>query len=123
MHSNHKTFGDEGEALAVDFLEAQGYRIIETNYRVSLGEIDIIAQEGQRLCFVEVKTRRSDQKGTAKEAVTYSKQRKLVSLAQWYLKERFQNRVNIPSRFDVVAIDYNEENLPQLQLIRNAFGA
>ena len=70
--------GKWGEAQARSFLAAQGYQILTTHYQIKLGEIDIIAQDGDVIVFVEVKTRRSSQYGTPAEAVNHRKQKKLL---------------------------------------------
>ena len=79
------TLGQTGEEAAAAFLTQQGYRIIEQNFSNQLGEIDIIAYDGDTLCFVEVKTRNSDLFGSAFEAVTPAKQKKIGRVALSYL--------------------------------------
>ena len=78
---NNKAVGGLGEDFAVYYLESCGYRIIERNFRCRLGEIDLIAQDGKTLVFVEVKTRRSRRYGSPQEAVTTAKQAKLRTVA------------------------------------------
>jgi putative endonuclease len=96
--------GTQGEAQAVQFLKEHGYTIITTNYRVGkMGEIDIIAKDGDTIVFVEVKLRRTTKYGTPEEAVTYSKQRTIRRMAEGYLM--FNRIEDIPCRFDVVAIE------------------
>jgi putative endonuclease len=113
-------FGRSGEALAVRFLRKQGYRILEVNYQNRIGEIDIIAREGDTLVFVEVKARRNPALENPKAAVTPRKQRKIVQVAQAYLKVGGHQRKRV--RFDVVAISAHT-NPPQVELIRHAFDA
>ncbi|NLG86523.1 MAG: YraN family protein [Firmicutes bacterium] len=117
MNRNNKTVGALGEDFAVSFLKRCGYRIIERNFRCRLGEIDIIAQEGNCLVFIEVKTRRSLRFGYPQEAVTLTKQAKLRRVAAYYL-QRYKKRV--PCRFDVLAVNI-EEGTAKPELIRNAF--
>ena len=77
--------GAWGENLAAAQLEKEGYRIRERNFRCRLGEIDIIAQKGDILAFVEVKLRKSSSHGEAREFVTASKQQKLRMTASFFL--------------------------------------
>ena len=80
--------GAWGENLAAAQLEKEGYRIRERNFRCRLGEIDIIAQKGDILAFVEVKLRKSSSHGEAREFVTASKQQKLRMTASFFLAGR-----------------------------------
>lgn len=112
-----RRLGDRGEERAVRFLKKQGYRILERNYRCFCGEADIIAEDGDVLAVVEVKTRRDRSFGPAKQAVTRKKQLTLSKVALFYRK---QARGKYPrARFDVVAIDEADE--APIQLIKNAF--
>jgi putative endonuclease len=110
--------GKEGEKIAADFLKKKGYRIIETNFRCAIGEIDIIAREKDELVFVEVKTRTSGDLGFPEQAVGIKKQKKMSQLALWYLQKK--NTKDTAMRFDVLAIMI----LPagnEIKLIKNAF--
>lgn len=93
--------GAIGEVLAARFLREKKYKILSSNFRCRQGEIDIIANDGPYIVFVEVKTRRKDSLYTAREAVTYSKQRKLIVTAGVYLS-RFPT--NLQPRFDVIEV-------------------
>ena len=75
-----KNIGDMGEKKAVKFLKKKGYRILETNFKTKFGEIDIIAKKEGCICFVEVKTRSSDNFGEPREAVNFYKQQKISSV-------------------------------------------
>ncbi|MCD6138544.1 MAG: YraN family protein [Deltaproteobacteria bacterium] len=110
--------GVSGESFAVEVLKKNGYQILEQNYRTSLGEIDIIALEGDVLVFVEVKSRRTGQFGSPKLAVTAKKQRKISMVALEYLKQTRQNGKK--ARFDVVSIRFVPEQ-PDVEIIKNAF--
>jgi len=88
--------GQIGEEAAVTFLKQQGYQIVEQNFRNQLGEIDIVAYEGDTICFVEVKTRRSDIFGSPFESVTPAKQRKIAQVALSYLKFKGKSDVLRP---------------------------
>ena len=111
--------GERGEALAVDALRRNGFRILERNFRTPVGEIDVVAEEGELLCFVEVKWRSGREKGHPAEAVTPEKQRRLARAAEWYLsRRRLRGRF---CRFDVVAIVAEEDAPPSIELLRDAF--
>jgi putative endonuclease len=116
--SHKQTIGKKGETIAVRYLEKQGYKIIEQNYRSNVGEIDIIAREKKTLVFVEVKTRRSTSYGSPKWAVTPNKQRAISKAALYYLKMTGQTHAD--ARFDVVSILAQGEDT-RIELVRNAF--
>lgn len=118
MKTKRQKFGEQGEALAVRRLKKAGYKIIETNYRTRLGEIDIIAKEKDTLVFVEVKSRRSVHFGSPKWAITPKKQKKISMVALHYLKAT--NQSSARARFDVVAVMSNRDK-PQVDIIKNAF--
>jgi putative endonuclease len=110
--------GKRGEELAAAYLAEVGYRIIERNYRCLFGEIDIVAEEGETLVFVEVKSRRSDAYGEPQLAVGHQKQKKMSKISVYYLAERHLRHRQ--ARFDVVAVRL----LPaghRIEVIRNAF--
>ena len=88
--------------MAAVHLEAKGLRLVERNWRSVYGEIDIVAEDGDELIFVEVKTRRGNQMGTPEEALTKEKAEKLTQLAQLYLAEKDSER---DWRIDLVAIE------------------
>jgi len=117
---SNKILGNYGEFLARQYLQAQGYRILEENFRNKLGEIDLIAQDGNTICFVEVKTRQSLDQGQPYEAVTPWKIRKLSQMATSYLKYKYRS-VEIFSRFDVISIVQYKETPPDIKHIKNAF--
>jgi putative endonuclease len=98
-----RVFGDLGERLAVQHLEAKGYRIRQQNYRCAEGEIDIVAESSGVVAIVEVKCRRGASMGTAAEGVKLAKQRRLVALAEAYASE---HAVGSALRIDVIAIDF-----------------
>ena len=94
--------GKWGEGVAVRFLQEKGYVLVATNYRCRWGEVDIVAQEGDDLVFVEVRTRRSVLYGTPEESITAVKARKLVATAQEFLQAHDQ--VHAGWRIDLIAI-------------------
>ena len=121
MHTANKIekLGSKGEDLAASFLEDKGYCILERNYRVKIGEIDIVAKNNDTYCFVEVKTRKTQSHGSALEAIADYKQRKLSKIALWYLQSK--NLFDVKVRFDVVAIQIREGEPPEISLIKDAF--
>ena len=116
---NRKDLGDLGERWAGEYLQARGYRIRETNYRCRKGEVDIVAQDGDYLVFVEVRTRSGPECGTPEESVTAAKQRRLAAVALAYL----QSHRGLPDdwRIDVVAVVVDRGGqVVRTTLIRNA---
>ena len=109
---NTRQTGNVYEQMAADYLEKQGMRILERNFRRGRnGEIDIIGRDGKYLVFVEVKYRSGDEKGNAAEAVTTAKQRTICRVADYYrylhhYVYRYHNHIGTdePVRYDVVAI-------------------
>ena len=101
---NKKRRGSLGEKLAIDFLQKKGYRILQQNYRYERCEIDIIAENGDVLVFVEVKARTSAMYGEPVEAVTESKQNKIRKVAEGYLTEH--EIQDTSCRFDIIAIKF-----------------
>lgn len=111
--------GRRGEEMAARRLEAEGYRVLARNYRCPFGEVDLVAEEGDCLVFVEVRTRRGDQWGTPEESVTKAKQAKLLRVAESYLDEHAA--WDVDWRIDVVAIDVDERGgVRRLDVVRNA---
>jgi len=104
---NRKTIGRLGEDRAERFLKKQGFKILSRNFRCPIGEIDIIAMDGQTLVFIEVKTRRSDRFGTAIEAVDSKKIAKLKKLALYYIKNYY--KAEPPVRFDIIGVSGDGE--------------
>ena len=99
---DHRARGRLGERAATRWLEQRGYRIVERNYSCRHGEIDVIAEHRDVLCFIEVKMRASAQYGRAIEAMSHGKRRRVARTAAFYLAEHPTDR---PCRFDVVAMD------------------
>ena len=112
---NRRKEGAYYENLVAEYLKTQGYEILEKNYRCRIGEIDLIAKEGETLVFVEVKYRRNDKMGDPKEAVDQKKQKKISMTASYYLM-RECGRMDIPCRFDVSAVLGD-----QIEVVKNAF--
>ena len=114
-----RLFGQEGEAEAERYLRGKGYRIVARNFRSSLGELDLIAEDGQTLVFVEVKSRKSGEFGGAIHAVHRRKQQKLVRLASQFLAQR--HWMERSCRFDVVLLQATETAAVSIEHIQNAF--
>lgn len=115
---SNKITGNLGEDLACEYLKKQGYKILERNYRIRGGEIDIVAKDGDYLVFVEVKARLTHEYGLPSESMTPWKIKYLLKTALFYvLKHKWGNR---PYRLDFVSIDFaeNKDN-PKIELIRN----
>lgn len=105
--------GRWGEEVACAVLRANGYRIIARNWRTRMGEIDIIARDGDVLAFVEVKTRSNASYGGAAAAVGRHKQRRIILAAGQFLAT---TECDLPARFDVITV------LPdETRLLRDAF--
>lgn len=107
--------GREGEEAAGRFLESLGWRILERGWRTRLGEVDLIARDGDTVVFVEVKTRSSNRFGPAESAVDRRKRGRIVRAALAWLG---RSGLDAPVRFDVVALQGGE-----MRHVRDAFTA
>ena len=120
MPNLNQLFGKRSETDAVTHLKKMGYKILETNYRNRLGEIDIIAKDRDTIAFFEVKARKSKTYGNPKWAITQKKQRKISMVALSYLKATRQ--IDAKARFDVVTVTLNSEDTTStIDVIKNAF--
>ena len=117
--SRQKTFGKLGEDAAAKFLETAGYTIIARNFRIRSAEIDIIAQIGDVLVFVEVKARSDTRHGLPSEAVTIRKQKKIIEAASVFLQDEIYSEC--ACRFDVVEVYLRGELVEEVNHIENAF--
>ena len=114
-----RSFGQKGEAAAEQYLRHKGYRIVARNLRSPLGELDLVAEDGRVLVFVEVKARRTGAFGGAIHAVHQRKREKLIQLAAQYLaRHHIKDR---PCRFDVVLLQGTDAVAPDIDHIQNAF--
>ena len=118
MLNRKQQYGKKSESVAVAQLKKNGYQILERNYRTKMGEIDIIARDGDVIVFVEVKARQTTGYGNPKHAVTWTKQQKIARTALTYLKST--NQMDQKARFDVVAIQ-PAGNGPSVEIVKNAF--
>jgi len=113
--------GQKGERRAAAYLRLRGYQVLERNYRVPQGEIDLIARRGETLVFVEVKSRKDDSYGTPIEAVSSQKVKRVSAVAAVYLS-RYEKPYNV-CRFDIVAVGPDKNFLGFLKVhhFENAF--
>ena len=102
MTRERQSLGKWGEEAAVRLLEGAGLEIVERNYTCPRGEIDIVVREGDRLVFVEVKTKTALEHLPPRYSVNRRKQGRIIRVARWYLKERKASRARC--RFDVVEV-------------------
>ena len=109
--------GRLAEADGVAWLQGHGFRILDRNVEYRAGEIDVVALEGDTLCFVEIKARATAQFGEAVRAVTRRKQRQIVAAASLFLAT---NPHDGPCRFDVLAMDGAQDGW-RYTLLRDAF--
>ena len=113
-----KDIGDQGEKIAISFLEDKKYKILEKNFRAGRGEIDIIAFKDNIISFVEVKTKKFGDFGDPVTWITKSKQRQIGKIAQAYLIKK--NIHDFDCRFDVIAIKWIKGSW-EINHIENAF--
>lgn len=110
--------GKTGESEAAKYLRKNGYQILERNYRKTYGEIDIIAQKGENVAFVEVKTRKNNAYGTPAEFVTVQKQKKIIKAAYTYIQE---HELDAEFTFDIVEVYFDGKKINEINHIINAF--
>lgn len=115
-----KFLGDFGEKTATKYLRKNRYKILERNFETKYGEIDIIAEKDDVICFIEVKTRRNNKYGEARDAVNIFKQRKIISVAKYYMMNKNCDK---NCRFDVIEVYLSESNkkIVKIEHIENAF--
>jgi len=117
----NRLFGNRGERVAARFLKKLGYQILARQARSKVGELDLIARDGETIVFVEVKTRASHATGHPSEAVGYQKQKQLTRAALFWLKQR--NLLGHRCRFDVIAITWQDGEKPVIEHFIHAFEA
>jgi putative endonuclease len=115
--AQHNELGKLGEELAVDFLQQNGYDILETNWIFQKAEVDIIAQKENTLAIVEVKTRSSIDFGLPQDFVKPKKIQLLVKAVNEYV---VQNELDVEVRFDIIAI-HKEGNQLNIEHLEDAF--
>lgn len=124
-----KKLGERGESVAAEFLRKQNFRIVMANFKVPVGrnrrdaivtgEIDLIAYEQDILCFVEVKTRASDEFASPLSAIDLRKQRQIIRTARVYRK--IFHLESAKFRYDAISIVLKDNSKPQIELFRNFF--
>lgn len=114
--------GRAGEKAACRYLKKQGYKILECNYQRAaakiIGELDIIARQGDTIIFAEVKTRRNEDFGLPCEFVTRAKQQRMIHTAYTYIAE---HKLDANYRFDIVEVLHDGKKVQTLRHIPNAF--
>ena len=118
MTKERLDLGKKGEDIALEIVKRLGYKCLARNYRCTLGEIDLIAREGECLVFIEIKTRKDKSTGFAKEAVDSRKRRQISRVALSYMKENDCSEMS--ARFDVIAINLSQGDM-DVEIINNAF--
>lgn len=117
------SIGALGEEAAVKMLKKQGYKIIERNYKSKMGEIDIIARDGEYTCFVEVRMRKTNAFGTPADTIDKRKQRRIINTAKQYAVAK--GIYDTPMRFDAVVInaaaDKDGMKNVSMEVIKDAF--
>ncbi|MEZ5476163.1 MAG: YraN family protein [Thiolinea sp.] len=116
MKTTTREIGLQAEELACRYLQARGLHLLMRNYRLRIGEIDLVFRDQTHVVFVEVRYRKSNQFGGALFSIDARKQQKLIRTAQHYIQ---QYQVELPVRFDVVAISGQDH----IQWLPNAFEA
>jgi len=116
MTSKARASGKLAEALAADWLQARGLRLLERNYSCRLGEIDLILADGPALVFAEVRLRRNLDYGGAAASITGAKRQRILRAARHYLS----GRPEVPCRFDVILLDALDPE--RIEWLKDAFG-
>ncbi|QYO65331.1 YraN family protein [Leptolyngbya sp. 7M] len=130
LNSPHTRFvGSKGESLAAEYLTRVGYRLVMSNFKTPLGrnangaeitgEIDIIALDGDNLCFIEVKTRMQNDIASPAQAVTLRKQRQIIRTAKIY--RQIFGVQQMPIRYDVVSVVLGHFDSPSIELMKGFF--
>ena len=118
--ASHNDLGKKGESIAEQFLWAQGYEILENNYRFEKAEIDLIAKKDNILIVIEVKTRSSINFGYPEESITKKKEQLLSDAIDDYLEKE---NLDSPIRFDVISIVLQKDKTPEIMHFKDAFNA
>ena len=110
--------GKLAELKACEYLKKKRYKLLDTNYSSRFGEIDLIMQKGQYICFIEVKMRNERSIAAPAEFVDYRKQQKIITTAEIYLAN---HDVNLQPRFDVIEVYTENNNIKLIKHLENAF--
>lgn len=117
---NSARTGARGEHLAAVYYQRRGCKVLCTNYRMRMGELDLVVMDAETLVFVEVKTRGERAVATPAAFVTKQKQRRLIEAAKHYLMTHPEDAERV-MRFDVVEVMIPHTGMPRLHCIENAF--
>lgn len=118
--AEHLKLGRRGEKLACRYLSGKRYDILLRNYRITSGEIDIIARDGSIVCFVEVKTRHAGFKGRPIEGLSERQRSRIRHAAMDYLREI--GRPSVAYRFDMIEVVLSRWDVKELRHWKNSFG-
>lgn len=116
---NPQEIGGKGEDLAAGYYAANGYRILDKNFRTRFGEVDLILAKDGYVIFSEVKTRNEKSIAQPREWVDQKKQRRIMATAQEYLRKKKMGEPFV--RFDVVEVILSVDASPMIRCIENAF--
>jgi len=117
---DRQRIGQSAESIAAQFLEAQGVKLLLRNYRRRLGELDLVARQGDTLMIVEVRTRASNRYGGAAESVDFYKRRRIVRASLQLLQQR-RDLALLRARFDVIVVSELDSKQPRVEWIKHAF--
>ena len=115
--ARHNLLGEEGEKIAVRYLQSKGYIIYEMNWRFGKLEVDIIAEDGRELVFIEVKSRSSEIYGRPEDSIDGVKESAILNAAEIYIRDF---NLEIEVRFDVISVIINK-NKSKIRHIIDAF--
>jgi len=112
------SLGKLAEIKACEYLKKKKYKLLDVNYSTRFGEIDLIMQKKNFICFIEVKMRNDKSIASPAEFVDYNKQKKIITTAKIYLAN---NNINLQPRFDVVEVYTENNNIKSIKHLENAF--
>lgn len=118
-HTNNQKPGEQGEEIAVAFLESKGYTILDRNYSFERAEVDIVAYDQHKIVFIEVKTRAGTTHGRPEDAITEQKKQNIFKATEAWLYERKMD--GSPVRFDVISIINEAGQAPDITHFEGAF--
>lgn len=122
MSSPRLITGCQGEALALEYLIARGFRLECRNFRLRTGEIDLVMYDGDVLVFIEVRSKTALKHGMPLETINYAKRRQIEKTARQYLARKKISE-DVRCRFDVVGVVFQPGHSPKIEHVINAFAA
>lgn len=117
---NKRNLGTFYEDIAAGYIDNHGGKVIKRNFRTRQGEIDIIARDGDYLCFVEVKYRNGESFGNPLDSVGYNKQKTICKVSKVYIRVNGDD-FDAPIRYDVIAVQSCEDGMVKVKWLKNAF--